>query len=41
LTFKIYPDYNHSFAIPPKNENEEWSWEFMNVFDDFMKWVEQ
>ena len=41
LTFKIYPDYNHSFAIPPKNENEEWSWKFMNVFDDFMKWVEQ
>lgn len=41
LTFKIYPDYNHSFAKPPKSENEEWSWEFMNVFDDFMKWVEQ
>lgn len=41
LTFKIYPEYNHSFAKPPKNENEEWSWEFMNVFEDFMKWVEQ
>ena len=41
LTFKIYPDYNHSFAKPPQNENEEWSWEFMNVFEDFMKWVEQ
>lgn len=41
LTFKIYPDYNHSFARPPKNEKEEWSWEFMNVFEDFMKWVEQ
>lgn len=41
LTFKIYPDYNHSFAKPPKSENEEWSWEFMNVFEDFMKWVEQ
>jgi predicted esterase len=41
LTFKIYPDYNHTFAVPPKSENEEWSWEFMNVFDDFMKWVEQ
>lgn len=39
LTFKIYPEYNHSFAIPSKNENEEWSWEFMNVFEDFMKWV--
>lgn len=40
LTFKIYPDYNHSFAKPPENENEEWSWEFMTVFNDFMKWVE-
>lgn len=41
LTFKIYPEYNHSFAIPPKSENDEWSWEWMNVFEDFMKWVEQ
>lgn len=41
LTFKIYPDYNHSFAKPPKSEKDEWSWEFMNVFEDFMKWVEQ
>jgi esterase/lipase len=41
LTFKIYPEYNHSFAIPLKSEDEEWSWEFMNVFEDFMKWVEQ
>jgi predicted esterase len=41
LTFKIYPDYNHSFAKPPKSEKEEWSYEFMNVFEDFMKWVEQ
>lgn len=41
LTFKIYPDYNHSFAKPSQNEDEEWSWEFMNVFEDFMKWVEK
>ncbi len=41
LTFKIYPDYNHSFAIAPKNKNEDWSFEFMNVFEDFMQWVEQ
>jgi hypothetical protein len=41
LNFKIYPDYNHSFAKPPKSEKEEWSWEWMNVFEDFMKWVEQ
>lgn len=41
LMFKIYPDYNHSFAKPPQNENEEWSWDWMIVFEDFMKWVEQ
>jgi predicted esterase len=41
LTFKIYPEYNHSFAKPPKSENDEWSWEWMNVFEDFMKWVEK
>ena len=41
LFFKIYPEYNHSFAKPPKSEKEAWSWEWMNVFDDFIKWVEQ
>jgi len=41
LTFKMYPHYDHSFAIQPKNENEDWSWEFMNVFEEFMIWVEQ
>lgn len=41
LTFKMFPNYNHSFAIEPKNEKEEWSWEFMKVFEDFIKWVEQ
>lgn len=41
LTFKIYADYNHSFAKPPQNEKEDWSWEFMKVFDDFMRWVEK
>ena len=41
LSFKIYPEYNHSFAKPPTSEKEEWSWEWMNVFEDFMKWVEQ
>ncbi len=40
LNFKIYPEYNHSFARPPKSEKEEWSWEWMNVFEDFMKWIE-
>ena len=44
LTFKIYPDYDHSFAIPLQdedNEDEDWIWEWMKVFKDFMKWVEQ
>lgn len=44
LTFKIYPDYDHSFAIPMQDEDdedEEWIWEWMLVFEDFMKWVEQ
>jgi hypothetical protein len=41
LTFKMFPNYNHSFVIEPQTENEDWSWEFMNVFEDFMKWVEQ
>jgi len=39
LTFKIYPDYNHSFEKIPQNESEEWSWEFMNVFEEFINWV--
>ena len=44
LTFKIYPDYDHSFAIPLQDEDDEdedWIWEWMTVFEDFMKWVEQ
>jgi esterase/lipase len=44
LTFKIYPDYDHSFAIPLQDEDDEdedWIWEWMKVFEDFMKWVEQ
>ncbi|SDC65221.1 dienelactone hydrolase family protein [Williamwhitmania taraxaci] len=44
LTFKIYPDYDHSFAIPMQDEDDEdedWIWEWKKVFEDFMKWVEQ
>jgi esterase/lipase len=41
LTFKMFPNYNHSFAIEPKTENEKIVREFMNVFEDFMRWVEQ
>jgi hypothetical protein len=44
LTFKIYPHYDHSFAIPmqdEEDEDEDWIWEWMSVFEDFMEWVEQ
>lgn len=41
LTFKMYPYYNHSFNRLPQNENEKMSREFMHVFDEFIKWVEQ
>ena len=41
LTFKMYPDFNHSFAKFPQNENEKLSRKFMSVFEEFMKWVEQ
>jgi esterase/lipase len=40
LTFKLYPNYNHSFAIAPQDETNEWRWEFMVVFEEFMNWVE-
>lgn len=36
LTFKIYPDYNHSF----ENEDDDWNSGFMKVFEDFMGWIE-
>ncbi len=41
LTFKIYPNYDHSFSIPPKNENEKRFRGFMGVFEEFLNWVEQ
>jgi esterase/lipase len=41
LTFKMYPNYDHSFSIPPKNETEKRIRGFMIVFEEFMKWVEQ
>ncbi len=41
LVFKIYPDYNHSFAIPPHNNNEKGKQCFMDVFEEFVKFVEQ
>lgn len=41
LTFKLYPDYDHSFNKPAKFENDQVSYEFMNVFQDFMNWVKE
>ncbi len=41
LTFKVYPDYDHSFNRPPKNEKEQLSYQFMTVFDEFIKWTKQ
>jgi esterase/lipase len=41
LTFKIYPDHDHSFSKPPTHENEVWTWDFMFVFEEFMEWVEE
>lgn len=40
LTFKVYPDYNHSFAIEEGSDPQFWKYEFMKVFEDFMEWVE-
>lgn len=41
LTFRVYPNYDHSFNKPPKNENEQPSYQFMKVFGEFMEWVQQ
>jgi pimeloyl-ACP methyl ester carboxylesterase len=41
LTYKVYPDYDHSFNLVPQSETEDWEWHFMTVFDDFMQWVER
>jgi hypothetical protein len=39
LTFKIYPDYDHSFNKVPTNENEDWKSNWMDVFDEFIEWT--
>ncbi|MFV5692278.1 dienelactone hydrolase family protein [Flavobacterium sp. LT1R49] len=36
LTFKVYPDYDHSFIIWQKNKPE---YHWMDVFEEFMKWT--
>lgn len=37
LTFRVYPEYDHSFNR--SNPNGQISYEFMNVFEEFMKWI--
>ncbi len=39
LTFKLYPNYDHSFNKIPQNENEEWEDKWMDVFKDFLDWT--
>ena len=39
LTFRLYPDYDHSFNRIPTNENENGESHWMNVFDEFMEWT--
>lgn len=39
LTFKVYPDYDHSFMITPENGETEYYW--MDVFEEFIKWTNQ
>ncbi|NVK66937.1 MAG: dienelactone hydrolase family protein [Flavobacteriales bacterium] len=39
LTYKIYPNYDHGFSIPPKNETERWEQHFQSVFEAFMEWA--
>lgn len=37
LTFKVYPNYDHSFIVNSENEETEYHW--MDVFEEFMIWV--
>ena len=39
LTFRLYPDYDHSFNKIPTNYNENRESRWMNVFDEFMEWT--
>ncbi|OCA70804.1 hypothetical protein BBI01_12755 [Chryseobacterium artocarpi] len=41
LTFRIYPDYDHGFETVPKDPNEEPQDKWMDVFKEFMNWVEK
>ncbi|KIC94512.1 dienelactone hydrolase family protein [Flavihumibacter solisilvae] len=39
LTFRLYPDYDHSFNKVPTNETERWESHWMDVFEEFMGWA--
>ena len=39
LTFKVYPEYDHSFMIWNKDKEPEFHW--MEVFEEFMAWTNQ
>jgi esterase/lipase len=41
LTFKLYPDYDHSFNKQPATQAEAVSFEFMSVFQELMEWAEK
>jgi pimeloyl-ACP methyl ester carboxylesterase len=41
LTFKVYPEYDHSFMIRAKNETEKTEYHWMEVFEEFMKWTNE
>ena len=39
LTFKVYPEYDHSFMIRSENKPTEYHW--MEVFEEFIEWTNQ
>jgi len=39
LTFKVYPDYDHSFMIRSENQKTEYHW--MDVFEEFINWTNE
>lgn len=40
LRFKLYPTYDHSFNVQPSDDKGVISFGFMQVFLEFMEWVE-
>lgn len=39
LTYKIYPNLDHGFSVPPSNENERRERHFATVFEAFLEWA--